>query len=224
MAMSVRDDEKMDEIELLLPWRATGALGAEEARRVDAALARDAELRRKYELVQEEMAESVLAAEELGAPSVRARDKLFAAIEAEASPQRAPARATGLRARVLDFFASLTPRAIAWSAATAALVILLQGAVLTRTLVAPGGAFQTASAPESREGSFALVAFAPDATAQQIADFLQARGASIVDGPKPGGLYRVKVSASRLDAEALKAAVAALAARREIIRMAVTSE
>jgi len=224
MAMSARDDEKMDEIELLLPWRATGALNAEEARRVDAALAADAELRRKYELVQEEMAESVLAAEEFGAPSLRARDRLFAAIEAEAGPQPAQASARGWRARALDFFGSLTPGAIAWSAAAAALVIMLQGAVLTRSLVAPGGTFHTASAPETREGSFALVAFAPNATAQQIADFLQARGASIVDGPKPGGLYRVKVSAKRLDSDALKAAIAALASRSEIVRLAVASE
>ena len=223
MAMSARD-EKMDEIELLLPWRATGALNAEETRRVDAALAADAELRRKYDLVQEEMAESVLAAEELGAPSLRARDRLFAAIEAEAGPQRAQAPARGLRARALDFFASLTPGAIAWSAAAAALVIVLQGAVLTRSLVTPGGTFHTASAPESREGSFALVAFASDATAQQIADLLAAQGASIVDGPKPGGLYRVRVSSKRLDADALKAAVAKLASRREIVRMAVASE
>jgi len=223
MAMSARD-EKMDEIELLLPWRATGALNAEETRRVDAALAADAELRRKYDLVQEEMAESVLAAEELGAPSLRARDRLFAAIEAEAGPRRAPAAARSWRVRALDFFGSLTPGAIAWSAAAAALVIVLQGAVLTRSLVTPGGTFHTASAPESREGSFALVAFASDATAQQIADLLAAQGASIVDGPKPGGLYRVRVSSKRLDADALKAAVAKLASRREIVRMAVASE
>ncbi len=224
MAMSAREDEKMDDIELLLPWRATGALSVDEMRRVDAALAADADLRRKYELVQEEMAESVLAAEALGAPPSRARDRLFAAIEAEAGVQRAPTSARGWRARALDFFASLTPGAIAWSAAAAALVIVLQGAVLTRSLVTPGGTFHTASAPEARDGSFALVAFAPDATAQQIADFLQARGASIVDGPKPGGLYRVKVSAKRLDSDALKAAVAALASRPEIVRMAVASE
>lgn len=224
MAMSARDDEKMDEIELLLPWRATGALSAEETRRVDAALAADAELRRKYDLVQEEMAESVLAAEEFGAPSTRARDRLFAAIEAEAGPQVAQPSARGWRAGALDFFGSLTPGAIAWSAATAALVIVLQGAVLTRSLVTSGGTFHTASAPESRDGSFALVAFAPDATAQQIGEFLAARGASIVDGPKPGGLYRVKISATRFDSDALKAAVATLAARREIVRMAVASE
>ena len=223
MAMSARD-EKMDEIELLLPWRATGALNAEETRRVDAALAADAGLRRKYDLVREEMAESVLAAEELGAPSLRARDRLFAAIEAEAGLRRAPAAARSWRVRALDFFGSLTPGAIAWSAAAAALVIVLQGAVLTRSLVTPGGTFHTASAPESREGSFALVAFAPDATAQQIADLLAAQGASIVDGPKPGGLYRVRVSSKRLDADALKAAVAKLASRREIVRMAVASE
>lgn len=222
--MSAREDEKLDEIELLLPWRATGALSAEETRRVDAALATDAELRRKYELVQEEMAESVAAAEELGAPSLRMRDRLFAAIEAEAGPQAAQARPRGWRARALDFFGSLTPQAVAWSAAAAALVIVVQGAVLTRSMIEPGGIFRTASLPESREGSFALVAFAPQATAQRIAEFLQARGATIVDGPKPGGLFRVKVSAKRLDPDALKAAVAALAAHSDVVRMAVASE
>lgn len=213
-----------DDIEMLLPWRATGRLSAEEERQVDAALAADADLRRKYELVREELAATVIAAEELGAPSVGVRNKLFTHIAAEANARPRIVAEPGLRERILQFFGSLTPGAVAWSAAAAALVIVAQGAVLTRSMVSPGGSFQTASLSSDRTGSFALVAFAPQATAQQIAEFLESRSASIVDGPKPGGLYRLRIADKRLDPDALKAAIGALAARADVVRMAVASE
>lgn len=214
-----------DDIELLLPWRATGGLSAEEERRVDAALAADADLRCKYELVREELAATVSAAEELGAPSVGVRNRLFAQIAAEAKAEARPVAAPGLRERILQFFGSLSPGAVAWSAAAAALVIVAQGAILTRSVgTIGGGSFQTASVSSDRTGSFALVAFAPQASAQQISEFLEGRGASIVEGPKPGGLYRLRIADKRLDADAMKAAVGALAARPDIIRMAVASE
>jgi len=56
------------EIEELLPWYATGTLS---------------ELARRYELVRQELAETARLNETLGAPSARAVEKLFAAINAE---------------------------------------------------------------------------------------------------------------------------------------------
>src|SRR5215510_15076012 len=72
-----------NEIEALLPWHAAGTLGHRDAERVEAALATDAELARQYELVREELAETIHLNESLGAPSARAMEKLFAAIDAE---------------------------------------------------------------------------------------------------------------------------------------------
>jgi hypothetical protein len=77
-------------IEELLPWHATGTLGRRDADRVEQALAGDRELARRYELVCQELAETTRLNETLGAPSSRAMEKLFAAINAEEA--RAPRR------------------------------------------------------------------------------------------------------------------------------------
>ena len=78
------------EIEELLPWYARGTLSGRDAERVEQALAGDRELARRYELVRRELAETTRLNEALGAPSARAREKLFAAINAEEA--RAPRR------------------------------------------------------------------------------------------------------------------------------------
>jgi hypothetical protein len=78
------------EIEELLPWYATGTLSGREAERVQQALAGDRELAQRYDLVRRELAETTRLNEALGAPSGRAMDKLFAAINAEEA--RAPRR------------------------------------------------------------------------------------------------------------------------------------
>ena len=70
-------------IEKLLPWHATGTLSRRDTDRVEQALAGDRELARRYELVRQELAETTRLNETLGAPSARAVDKLFAAINAE---------------------------------------------------------------------------------------------------------------------------------------------
>ena len=77
-------------IEKLLPWHATGTLSRRDADRVEQALADDCELARRYDLVREELAETIHLNETLGAPSARAMEKLFAAINAEKA--RAPRR------------------------------------------------------------------------------------------------------------------------------------
>ncbi len=77
-------------IEELLPWHATGSLSRRDADRVEQALAGDRELARRYELVRQELAETTCLNETLGAPSARAMEKLFAAINAEEA--RAPRR------------------------------------------------------------------------------------------------------------------------------------
>jgi len=80
-------------IEKLLPWHATGTLSSRDANRVEQALAGDRELARRYELVRQELAETTRLNETLGAPSARAMEKLFAAINAEEA--RAPSRRRG---------------------------------------------------------------------------------------------------------------------------------
>src|SRR5262249_4262409 len=92
-------------IEELLPWHATGTLSRRDADRVEQALAGDRELARRYELVRQELAETTSLNEALGAPSARAMEKLFAAINDEEA--RAPRR----RRRPISRTRFLTSRA-----------------------------------------------------------------------------------------------------------------
>jgi len=88
---------KRQEIERLLPWHAARTLSRREADLVERALAADPELAQRYDLVRQELEETIHLNETLGSPSARAMEKLFAAIEAEET--RAP-RISGTPARL----------------------------------------------------------------------------------------------------------------------------
>src|SRR6267378_368325 len=90
------------DIEALLPWHAAGTLSRRDSARVEEALARDPELARRYELVREELGETIHLNETLGAPSARAMDRLMAAIDAEGARRRAPV-SLNLAARIVVF-------------------------------------------------------------------------------------------------------------------------
>src|SRR5947209_18668660 len=82
--MNMIDEEsERYEIEALLPWYAAGTLSRYAANRVEQALARDPELARRYDLVRQELAETIRLNETLSVPSARAMEKLLAAIDAE---------------------------------------------------------------------------------------------------------------------------------------------
>jgi hypothetical protein len=196
-------DQEPSEIEMLLPFHAAGTLSARDARRVDEALASDPDLARQYAVIREEYAETIHLNESLGAPSARAMQKLFAAIDGE--PVRKPSLSTSLSARVSEFFTKLSPRTLAWSASLGAVALLLQAGVIGAVLVKNQTAsFQTASlslneqsGPVTRDlgGSVAppraLVRFAPDARVADITALLDNYQASIVDGAK-GGMFRIQ--------------------------------
>jgi anti-sigma factor RsiW len=192
--------EDRSEIEDLLPWHAAGTLGAAEAQRVEAALAADPELARRYALVREELTQTIALNEALGAPSPRALDTLLAKIDAE--PARRPIQSDPL-ARIGAFFASLAPRTLAWGAAAAALVLLLQAGVIGGFVLkekTPGAGYQTASeaSKPAEEGANVFIRFAPQATAAAITQFLRANKLTIGGGPSAGGLYLVRVAPSKL--------------------------
>ena len=79
----INEEQERHEIEALLPWHAAGTLSRRDAERVERALTKDGDLAKSYELIREELAETIRLNEMLGAPSARAINKLFAAIEAE---------------------------------------------------------------------------------------------------------------------------------------------
>jgi hypothetical protein len=199
MNMINKEPERHD-IEALLPWHAAGTLNRRDTDRVEQALAGDRELARRYDLVREELAETIHLNETLGAPSARAMEKLFAAIDAEEARAPRRRRSFDLGGRISEFLSSFSPRTLAWSATAAVLALLLQAAVITSVVVKDYGtaAYETAS---WGKGSFAAVRFAPQATAAEIANFLGAYKATVVEGPMKGiaGLqYRVRLSETAL--------------------------
>src|SRR6201999_3788097 len=125
LAMTTMSEKAHDrqEIENLLPWHAVGTLSRRDAERVEDALATDEELARRFDLVREELSETIHLNESLGAPSARAMEKLFNAIDAEGAIKRKPGFAFDLRTRVSELFATFAPRTLAYAAAAAALVI-----------------------------------------------------------------------------------------------------
>ncbi|MGJ4956837.1 hypothetical protein ACQR1H_14410 [Bradyrhizobium sp. HKCCYLRH2015] len=144
MALSKMLEQEPGEIELLLPWYAAGTLSARDMRRVEEALASDADLARQYAEIQKEYAETIALNESLGAPSMRAMQKLFAAIEAD--PVQKPAAPRGFSARLMDFFDSLSPRTLAWTVSLGALLVLAQAGVIGAVLMRSQSAtYQTAS-------------------------------------------------------------------------------
>jgi anti-sigma factor RsiW len=200
MAMSKKKmEQEPSEIEMLLPWHAAGTLNARDARRVEEALARDPELAKQYAAIQQEYTETIDFNESLGAPSARAMQKLFAAIDGE--PARKPSGSLNLSAGIAGFFAKLSPRTLAWSASLGALVLVLQAGVIGAVLVKNQTAsYQTASlstnepitrslGPEAPPR--ALVRFAPEARVAEITALLDNYQASIIDGAK-GGMFRLQ--------------------------------
>lgn len=187
-------DIEPTEIEALLPWHAVGTLSNRDRRRVEEAMRGDPELVRQVDLIREELAETISLNETLGAPPARAMERLMVAIDAEAvaAHKRRSARAIG--SRFANFIASFTPRTLAIAASLGALAIVVQASMLIGVLTKPQIPTQTASTVRHSRwhGTFALVRFARQASAAEITKFLQHYKGTLVDGPRPGGLYQVR--------------------------------
>src|SRR5664279_2803374 len=190
--MSTKNKEPAQgDIEELLPWHAVGTLSRRDTQRVEDALARDPELARRYALVRDELGETIILNETLGAPSAHAMEKLFAKIDAE--PARRHAVSLNLGTRVAEFFASFSPRTLAYAGSAAVLAILLQAGFIASVMLkeTKTTGYQTASAPSTDPGigAFTLIRFAPQATQDDVTKFLAANKLSIASGPMTGGLY-----------------------------------
>jgi anti-sigma factor RsiW len=198
--MTTQNEGAQNDIEDLLPWHAAGTLDAADSQRVESALANDRELARRYELVREELAQTIHLNETLGAPSPRAMAALFAKIDAE--PARRQRASIHLGASMREFFAGLSPRTLAWSASAAALAIVLQAGLIAGILIKEksAGGYETASAPAAvaDDGTSALIRFQPQASAADITKFLETNKLTLAGGPSAGGLYRVRIAGTKL--------------------------
>ena len=182
--------------------------------------------------MREELTETILLNESLGAPSARAMETLFRAIDQDRKVVRRAAASPSLGARIAEFF---SPRTLAWAASAAAVIVMLQAGLIARLALqehddaaqTAAASFETASAPVTRGleiGSYALVRFAPQASMTDVNKFLDSRDAAIVDGPKPGGIYRVRVAHGALSRQELGRLVKEIEAAKNIVSFAAPTE
>jgi hypothetical protein len=222
-------EQEPSEIETLLPWHAAGTLNARDARRVEEALARDHGLARQYAVIREEYAETIALNESLGAPSARAMQKLFAAIDAE--PARKLEASRHLSPWFAGFFASLSPRTLAWSASLGALALVLQAGVIGGILIKNQPAtYQTASlstnepitrALGQEPPPRALVRFRPEARMSDITALLDTYQASIIGGAQ-GGMVRLQFGSGAMTKDEVARLISKLQGER-IVNLAVAA-
>lgn len=220
--MNTSADER-EEIEALLPWFVTNKLGAAERQRVERYIAQHPDMARQVAIIREESAETVAGAEMLGMPSRASFERLMAQIEGQPAKQAGIVQSfVPLLEQVADWIAGFSRLQVGALAAAAALLVAVQAAGLVYFVAgsADNRTYQTASGPSdvaTRQGTFALVAFKPGATAAEIAAALSEAGAQVVEGPRAGGLWRLQLAAEPLAQADAEARVALLRSKSAII-------
>ena len=152
-------------------------------------------------------------------------ERLFAAIDAEEARAPRHSRLFDFGSRIPEFLSSVTRRTLAWSATAAAVAILVQAAVIGSVVVkeqgSPSGP-RLASALS--EGSYAVVRFAPQATADDMTNFLRAYKATVVEGPLKGQLYRIRLSKTKLPEEEVGKIVRQMQSESNIVGFVAAKE
>lgn len=219
-----REESSGAQVELLLPWYAAGTLSAADARRVEAALASSAVLRRNLHEVEEEWAETVRCNEMLSPPSARASQALFRKIEAEVGSQRRR-EAWGLSRLWAGATVRSFPGLWGYVGALAALVLVVQTGLLTRFYLEDRNEVSyrdvdvAVSRRASAQGSFGLIRFVPEASAAEITAFLLDNNMALVNGPLAGGLYRIQLASTRIGKDQLTALARNLRQNRRLVSL-----
>ena len=208
------EDSEREEIEKLLPWYVTGKLGLSDTSKVERFLAQHPDALSQLQLIGTEQQETLRVNEAMGWPRSDLRDRLMASLPRSAAPSR------GRFARFGQFFRMRPALGPQWAAVAMALLVLAQAAFIAVLLTRAPTYWLAAGAHP--DGAAALIAFADDARAADIARFLADFEATIVDGPKPGGVYKIKLrnlDKSQLDDTLLSK----LAEHRDIVRIVLPS-
>jgi len=117
-------------------------------------------------------------------------------------------------------FAMPSSPAFGFVGAAAAIVILLQAATIGTLVVSQyPGIFTGASGGNGTvdAGTTVVVRFADDASAAAIADVLSGLGVKIIDGPRGGKLFTVRIGPKTMNESERERIIAALKARSDLI-------
>lgn len=227
-----------ESIEAMLPWYEKGQLDAADAAKVEAYLDSHPDVATQLELVAEERSEATLLNEARGTPRAGALDRLMDSIEAyeAANPSLASTKKAvwGWASRLVG---APVPASLQWVAAAAAILIVVQGVslgVLLTNSLQHTPVYETASGPTRGiertptgarvNATFALVQFTDNATAQEINEILTQMGFTVVEGPKPGGVYKIRISDKVLDKSDRDTILNRLAAKQELFALVLPAE
>jgi anti-sigma factor RsiW len=205
MAMKNASDglSEQDEIEMLLPWYVTGRLQAEDAARVEAYLAGHPQMRARLDLSRAEHRETAFLNAPPAAPSPAEVERFIAGLSAK--PGGAARRGAHWRQRAAAWaetaVAALYPPEAGWMRIAAALVMLIQAALIVALLATrPSGPYEVAhgAGGEAAAGTYALVRLTDAAPVAALADVMAEWELSIVSGPKAGGLFTLRIGPAQM--------------------------
>lgn len=202
------------DVEELLPWYVTGRVTREEARGVEAALKTMPDLAAKLAAVQRERDAVARGSEAVEPPPPENLQRLLRQVEKtrQARVPKMEAAASGA-----DWLNAVFGRRIVWQAAFAAACVVI--AVMGIRLYDPAtpAAFGTAASINGAEtGADLVVTFQPTATTADISALLVTLDAVIVDGPKPGSAYVLRLPSA--DPADVAAAMERLLERRNLVQ------
>jgi anti-sigma factor RsiW len=181
------EDSDREEIEKLLPWYVTGKLAPSDTSKVERFLAEHPDALSQLQLIGTERQETAHANEAMGWPRSGMSDRLMASLPDSV----ASSRGHGRFAKFGQFLRMPPVLRAQWAALAMALLILGQAAFIA-VLLTREPTYRLAAGAHA-DGAAALIAFADDAKASDIARFLANFEATIVDGPKPGGVYKIRL-------------------------------
>ena len=214
-----------EQVELLLPWYVTGRLDAKETARVEAYLQSHPELLRQLEIAQEDRHEVVRAneARSMAAPRLVLDDLLGKIRKGGASPQ---ASHRGTLEWLGSWLEALLPRE-KWAAALAAFLLITQALTLAMLIHARSdGGYRIASdSPAlSADGAFAVVRFTDGAMLGAIGDLLRQSGITVIDGPKAGGLYVLRLGRAGMSEDDRKQRISDLLTHKDLVIFAAPAK
>jgi len=214
-----------EEIEMLLPWYVTGRLEAAEQAHVTRYLENHPDMQGQLQIIQAEQDHSISANQAIAGAPAGAFEKLRASVAAESNGMSLASVKRSIWAELQNLFTVPTPRAVQWAGVAAAVVMVVQAAIIGGLLkTSPGSGdgskYQTASGPNAGSastGTRVLIQFAPSLTNARLSKFLRSQGAEIVAGPKPGGIYEVRISTKKLSQLELDVALKKMKSNQEIV-------
>jgi len=211
------DSARRDEIEMMLPFYVTGQLDHAEANEIDDYLRHHPDVALQLDLIRAERESTAASNAIYASRPARSFDRVAAMI---GQTSARPARSAGWGLDWLkQLFAMPSSPALGFVGAAAAIVILLQAVTIGALVVTHySSIFNTAGGNETVDaGTTVVVRFADDASVAAIAEVLSGLGVKIIDGPRGGKLFTVRLGPKTMNESERERLIAALKARSDLI-------